>query len=173
MTNYLEEALAALDGQEEGLAWWTGLALAQLTPTGPGAEETPASGQTDSGGGENPAGEETGLNSVRRGEDLHLPTAGRGQTDGETAQAETSALQGGLEEWVVAYGGQGEISPLGELYRQTVRALSQPALGGAGTAAERTAPEPEVRAQTGLTLTDLDRTVRRDSRRYDGGMTIF
>lgn len=33
--------------------------------------------------------------------------------------------------------------------------------------------EAPVREATGLTPEELDRAVRRDSRRYDGGMTIY
>lgn len=64
-------------------------------------------------------------------------------------------------------------SGLERLYRQTVQA-SRPA--AQTLAAEQTgqafrAAEPERSAA--LTVDELDRAVRRDSRRYDGGMMIF
>lgn len=69
----------------------------------------------------------------------------------------------------VARGERGEDAPLLELYRQ-VRAGEQapaappPAGGGVAVAREELAPRQE------LTLGRLDRAVRRDSRRYDGGL---
>lgn len=66
-------------------------------------------------------------------------------------------------------GGQG----LAELYRQTARAARPPAPAAAPVQSGSRAPEREGADTPGLTAEELDRAVRRDSRRYDGGMTIF
>lgn len=62
---------------------------------------------------------------------------------------------------------------LEELYRRTVQAarpaMASPAAPQAGQGVRL--GEPEAPRQ--LTVDELDRAVRRDSRRYDGGMTLF
>lgn len=59
---------------------------------------------------------------------------------------------------------------LERLYRQTVQA-SHPVAQTLG--AERTLRAAEPGRSAALTVDELDRAVRRDSRRYDGGMMIF
>lgn len=66
-------------------------------------------------------------------------------------------------------GGQG----LAELYRQTARAALPPAPAAAPAQSRQGVLEHEAGGAPGLTAEELDRAVRRDSRRYDGGMTIF
>lgn len=66
-------------------------------------------------------------------------------------------------------GGQG----LAELYRQTARAALPPAPAAAPAQSRQGVLEHEPGGAPGLTAEELDRAVRRDSRRYDGGMTIF
>lgn len=102
---------------------------------------------------------------------------------GGTETVETSRMTAGAERTVRT---ETEVSPLAGtrrahqvqaglegLYRQTVQA--------ARPAAPALPPEPagrSVRAQepgsaASLAVDELDRAVRRDSRRYDGGMSIF
>jgi len=64
------------------------------------------------------------------------------------------------------------------LYRRTEEAVSRTALAGVAgvSAAEQeriiTVREPDS-TPAGLTARELDRTVRRDSRRFDGGMNLY
>lgn len=70
-------------------------------------------------------------------------------------------------------GGTAAERGLAELYRQTAQA-ARPALppaSGGGMARTDRAGEPGRSA--GFTVDELDRAVRRDSRRYDGGLSIF
>lgn len=62
---------------------------------------------------------------------------------------------------------------LAELYRQTARAIRPAASAAAPARIGLRAPEREDGAPPPLTAEELDRAVRRDSRRYDGGMTIY
>ena len=59
------------------------------------------------------------------------------------------------------------------LYRQTVRGLRPTAPALPPEQAERTAREREPGSAASLAVDELDRAVRRDSRRYDGGMSIY
>ena len=61
-------------------------------------------------------------------------------------------------------------SGLRTLYRQVrAAARGENAVQAAGVAVVRESVQPE----SGLTMGQLDRAVRRDSRRYDGGMSIY
>ncbi len=66
-------------------------------------------------------------------------------------------------------------SGLEGLYRQTVRAVrpAAPVQAPGGEPSGRTLRAGEPGRTAALTVDELDRAVRRDSRRYDGGMTIF
>ena len=70
--------------------------------------------------------------------------------------------------------GYGNGSGLEGLYRQAVQA-SRPAAPQARPVeqTERPARAGEPEQAAALTVDELDRAVKRDSRRYDGGMTIF
>ena len=59
------------------------------------------------------------------------------------------------------------------LYRQTVRAVHPAPQALPVEQAGRTVRAEEPGRTAALTVDELDRAVRRDSRRYDGGMTIF
>ena len=59
------------------------------------------------------------------------------------------------------------------LYRQTVRGLRPAAPALPPEQAERTTRDQEPENAASLTVDELDRAVRRDSRRYDGGMSIY
>lgn len=70
--------------------------------------------------------------------------------------------------------GTGRDTPgLERLYRQAVQAVrpGAPALPPEGAVRTIRAQEPEGAAASAVD--ELDRAVRRDSRRYDGGMSIF
>lgn len=76
-----------------------------------------------------------------------------------------------------AEAGAGSIESAGagleELYRQTAQAV-RPAMQGAPAGQTgRTRPAEEPGGTAALTVDELDRAVKRDSRRYDGGMSIF
>lgn len=62
---------------------------------------------------------------------------------------------------------------LEELYRQTAQAARPVSLAAEAGQAARTARMGEAETARQLTVDELDRAVRRDSRRYDGGMSIF
>lgn len=59
------------------------------------------------------------------------------------------------------------------LYRRTAQAGRPTHQAPAGTQAGRAARAEEPGRIASLTVDELDRAVRRDSRRYDGGMSIF
>ena len=60
------------------------------------------------------------------------------------------------------------------LYRAAARA-AEPVFEApmADRSADRTLPEPVLSQPARMSLEELDRAMRRDSRRYDGGMTIY
>lgn len=64
-------------------------------------------------------------------------------------------------------------SGLEELYRRTARAVSPAAPALPVEQAGRVHPSEEPGRAAALAVDELDRAVRRDSRRYDGGMCIY
>ena len=76
---------------------------------------------------------------------------------GRSGPAQTGPAQAGLE----------------GLYRQTVRGLRPAAPALPPEQAGRTARAQEPGSAASLAVDELDRAVRRDSRRYDGGMSIY
>lgn len=64
-------------------------------------------------------------------------------------------------------------SGLEELYRRTARAVSPAASALPVEQAGRVHPSEEPGRAAALAVDELDRAVRRDSRRYDGGMCIY
>ena len=106
------------------------------------------------------------------------------RSDGAAAEAVRMTAEGTMgasaERLSVEKGGElarvvrhGAESGLEGLYRQTVRA-SRPAPQALPVEqAGRTVRAEEPGRTAALTVDELDRVVRRDSRRYDGGMTIF
>lgn len=64
-------------------------------------------------------------------------------------------------------------SALEELYRRTAQAASPAALALPVEQAGRVPPAEEPGRSAALAVDELDRAVRRDSRRYDGGMSIY
>lgn len=61
------------------------------------------------------------------------------------------------------------LSAMGQVYRRAVEAVSPAAM----TASARQWPTAENTADEPLTAEDFDRLICRDSRRYDGGMSIY
>lgn len=103
-----------------------------------------------------------------------------GQTDDAAVDAARMAAEAAVERLSVEKGGalaravkRGAESGLEGLYRQAVQA-SRPAPQALPVEqAGRTLRAEEPGRAAALTVDELDRAVRRDSRRYDGGMTIF
>lgn len=62
-------------------------------------------------------------------------------------------------------------SALSSLYRRTAEAIQMTQRGERN--AEPVTVREERTAEAGITVRELDRAVRRDSRRYDGGMNIY
>lgn len=68
---------------------------------------------------------------------------------------------------------RGGSAALMELYRGAAEGARAPAPALARSGTSRTMLERETGGAPPLTVEELDRAVRRDSRRYDGGMSIF
>lgn len=62
-------------------------------------------------------------------------------------------------------------SALGSLYRRTAEAIQMTRRGARN--ADPVTVREERTPEAGITVRELDRAVRRDSRRYDGGMNIY
>ena len=90
-------------------------------------------------------------------EGLRTAKANGAQAEGESAAAVRGGSGTGLE----------------GLYRQTVRAARPAPQALPVEQTGRTVRAEEPGRTAALTVDELDRAVRRDSRRYDGGMTIF
>ena len=86
----------------------------------------------------------------------------RAAQGGTAAPAPESAGRSGLEQ-----------AGLKGLYRQAVQGLRPAAPALPPEQAERTAGAQEPGSAASLAVDELDRAVRRDSRRYDGGMSIY
>ena len=65
------------------------------------------------------------------------------------------------------------LAGLAELYRGAASEGRAPAPAAVPEGGRRTGLERTAEGAPGLTVEELDRAVRRDSRRYDGGMSIF
>ena len=65
------------------------------------------------------------------------------------------------------------LAGLAELYRGAASEGRAPAPAAVPEGGRRTVLERTAEGAPGLTVDELDRAVRRDSRRYDGGMSIF
>ena len=135
---------------------------------GPGAPDGAPEG-LDAPAAEGP--EEEPVLSWDRPAPLPPPESARnGEEDGPAPHAAAQAEAG--DGWALPAAGP---DGLEELYRQTARetlppaALPAPQAGMTGLGPR--AAEPGTAAS--LAVGELDRAVRRDSRRYDGGMTIY
>lgn len=178
MTNHLEQLLRRLGRIERQAGETLTLPAAPALPRPPrpaadggeaqAAPPAPAGAPPGPAGGERaPEGEEELLprgaaRDVLEGAAAALPPEG-------PPSPQLFPPAGGEGTPPAARGERGEDAPLLELYRR-VRAGEQamaappPAGGGVAVAREELAPRQE------LTLGRLDRAVRRDSRRYDGGL---
>ncbi len=87
---------------------------------------------------------------------------------------EGAAKRFGEAIWPPAAGQGGDPSGLELLYRAAARAaepvFEAPAAGQTG---DRPLPDPVLSQAARMSVEELDRAMRRDSRRYDGGMTIY
>lgn len=141
----------------------------------PGAGE-PARRRSQDGGTESPGPLPQALAAAAREAGEMKPAPGAAGYAGRTAdgidegQTGAGAAEGPLRRTTEEQaGGRG----LAELYRQTARAVRPAASAAAPARIGSRAPEREAGAPPPLTAEELDRAVRRDSRRYDGGMTIY
>lgn len=100
--------------------------------------------------------------AVREAGDVKLTTGAAGQMAGRLASQTAAAEQAGT-------GSRG----LAELYRQTAQAVRPATPAVTPAQAGSRVLEREDAGGPPLTAEELDRAVRRDSRRYDGGMSIF
>ena len=187
MTDLLEELLDELEEDEapEETDGWRELTAAPRIPEGPGAGERQenAGGREDRPGPRDETAGETAAEPLRqRGSEGALPEE---KTADEVEPAASAAGRDGNMTGLVRVRREAAKMELGgiraadsgargtlTLYRSAARgvrgaqALSPPAAGAAVT--ER------MTAGTGsLTVDELDRAVRRDSRRYDGGMELY
>lgn len=115
-----------------------------------------------------------------RGAGPEVDEAQRPTAEWRTAQAEEAfgTAQGGDPGWAGLKWAVAERSGPGQdglegLYRQTVRGLRPAAPALLPEQAGKTARAQEPGSAASLAVDELDRAVRRDSRRYDGGMSIF
>ncbi len=94
-------------------------------------------------------------------------TQARQRTAGYTTEGAAEALLAGARRAIEAQAG------LEGLYRQTVRGARPAAPALPPEQAGQPARAQELGGTAPLAVDELDRAVRRDSRRYDGGMSIF
>lgn len=94
-------------------------------------------------------------------------------TEGEIVPAGELTPETGMGEWFeqTAFSRLGEESPLMTLYRRAGETLGL-TVPAASARREVVVRETEV-SRPGLTARELDLAVRRDSRRYDGGMNPY
>lgn len=184
MTDWLEELLALAGEQEEQGELLRLLTLAGVAPVpvsareeaAPAAavdEQDPRTGPLREDGvapsrGDGPAaagaGERRGSGTARPdpGEDPDLAWLFQGGT--ETGPTVGAALETGRT-------GRETLSGLEGLYRRATETALAPAAVPAAGAGQSVLREEAPAA--GLTAEELDRAVRRDSRRYDGAMSIY
>ncbi len=180
MTDWIELLLPPEEDEEE-----EDIRLGETGGVPPPPEERTGEAGTATGGEGAPEDGEDGL-TARKGDAARLSPGGTGETAGEAEPAWERAMRahsaGGPGAPAPRQGDADGPSPgrtrtqaaagLEALYRQTARAA------WAASALETRPVERMVRVQeaergAALTAEELDRAVRRDSRRYDGGMSIF
>lgn len=144
---------------------------------GQAGDET-ASGPMDNGGPWAAAPRAAGVNppagggpEARYENELTAPRTLRAG-DGRMAEGLKPVLADGNTEAAPTPGAAAERG-LEELYRRTAQAVRLSAQNLPVEQAGRTLRAEEPGRAAALTVDELDRAVRRDSRRYDGGMTIF
>ncbi len=187
MTDLLEELLDELkeDGEPEETDGWRELTAALRIPEGPGAgvRQEDAGGREDRPGPrDEPAGEKAAEPLRRRGSGAALPegtaadgsepftmAADRGGDVTDPVRVRRKAAETELAEIRAAdSGARGTLA----LYRGAARGIRS-AQAAAAPAAGAAVAERMTAGTGSLTVDELDRAVRRDSRRYDGGMELY
>ena len=200
LTDRIEELLAALAAENEDEEREDVLALPSTQKSGDGGQTAGETVPERSGRMTGEAeGEETGKGgpvwtvrgaaaetgqtqraaaaeqTVRTGQVLQPPMGG----ELSLAGLERTAGDGAVDPALKRVGRPGpartglEQAGLKGLYRQTVRGLRPAAPALPPEQAGKTARAQEPGGAASLAVDELDRAVRRDSRRYDGGMSIY
>lgn len=147
-----------------------------------GQDEMPGADGSIAGAGENAAAEhETAefwwdeLAAPVMGQNGSMALRRPGAGDVEMAELAGGSKQTGAAEELGAVMESMRLAEKGleGLYKQTVQASRPAAQSLPVEQAGRTVRADEPGRTAALTVDELDRAVRRDSRRYDGGMTIF
>ena len=187
MTDLLEELLDELEEDEEPeeTDGWRELTAAPRIPEGPGAGER----QEDAGGREDRPGPRDELSGEKAAEPLRQKGNGAAlpeetAADGSEPSVALSDRGGDVTGLVRVRREAAEMELAGvraadsgargtlELYRGAARGIRSAQAASAPTAGA--AVTERMTAGTGsLTVDELDRAVRRDSRRYDGGMELY
>lgn len=188
MVDWLEELLAAMDGDEDEQEDAPALEIERAATAVPapapeagaggrgagrpeGAEAGQAARLTERGGPEGALCAGYGPRESRwLGEGAPPGDAPGGPWAGGSRTAETRAI--GEMGSGTASAGEAEAG-LEALYRQTAQAARPPLQSMAGWQAAQAWPLQGPEGAAALTVDELDRAVKRDSRRYDGGMSIF
>ena len=202
MIDRIEELLGLLaaEDEEEREDGFTLSVTEESVPAFPREDEEAGDGGTGDRSGERTAGEsgpdrlEPIAGELWKGGPVWTVRGTGPETDGvqkiaavkRTARTEEAVLPSGDEEpvWAgleraarsgaegLALEGAGR-SGLAGLYRQTVQGLRPAAPALPSEQAGRTVRAQEPGSAASLAVDELDRAVRRDSRRYDGGMSIY
>lgn len=150
--DWLEEALNGAQPHEEHSS------LAEALKRSAGVLSRPAVRENGAEGTPEESGQGDGLSLNR----------------GEVGQTLPSALRKWAEELDGAVGRNGlpggQASGVERLYRRMAEAVAVSPISAAVPGVVR---EEQTAETAGLTVRELDRAVRRDSRRYDGGMNIY
>lgn len=199
MVDRLEELLEMMRAEDEDEEREDALALTDRTVPGLASLEGDDGEAAPAGDGdawadqgapltaENQAPGWEGLTKDGPAEDAAIPAAGdawrwkpaetpekaaaeAGKSWPEISGTGRSVEQGGESAQTVGRGAQ---SGLEELYRRTAQASRPPVQSLPVEQAGRTRQAEEPGRTAALTVDELDRAVRRDSRRYDGSMSIF
>lgn len=200
MVDWLEELLAAVDGEDEG-GQEDALALTlegAASPAPPPVPEAGAGGRRPGQAEEPERPWDTAVPALRGDREERADSRGGG-LPGDRRLHESGPLKNALDALGPLRDGCGHIEQepgtagfqpgetakagaktagtaeagLERLYRQTVQAARTAAQDAAGGQPARTGPAEDPGRTAALTVDELDRAVKRDSRRYDGGMSIF
>ena len=151
--DWLEEALNGAQPHEEHSS------LAEALKRSAGVLSRPAVRENGAEGTPEESGQGDGL-SLNRGEvGQTLPSALRKWAEDLDGAAVGKGLPGGQA-----------FSGVEHLYRRMAEAVAVSPISAAVPGVVR---EEQTAETAGLTVRELDRAVRRDSRRYDGGMSIY
>jgi hypothetical protein len=187
MTDLLEELLDEMEEDEkpEEPDGWEKLTATPHIPEGPGAVER----QEDAGGREDrpdprdePAGKKAAEPLRQRGSGAALPEGTAAELEQVTAAADRGGDVTGSLARVRRKAAETELAGVRAadsgargtltLYRSAARGIRS-AQAAAAPAAGAAVTERMTAGTGSLTVDELDRAVRRDSRRYDGGMELY